>query len=669
MQNKKNFTKFIKMFFGQNNIASSRKPTMPTKIILKRLLAYLGKSKIFLYGILLMLILATLLNAVKPLLLGDIIDFLADLYGKSGSESINFNILYKLLFTLVAVTSLAGISQYIQGFISGMLHRQLIFNLRNDVFNKLTILPLSYNESQSHGDLISRVINDTENVANVLCQNISSLFSSIISIITITAIMLSISPLLTFLIYIFVPASVFLTKLLSKRMRQYYRLKHECLGMLEGNIEENIFAYETLLAYNQRERMVDKFLKINEEYKSISIKSGILSNFVNPLLMILSGITYIIIVFVGAIMAIQGSITIGSIQAFLLYIRQITMPLNGIASTYTQIQTAFASAERFFAIYDALEEENKGTKNPEKLLGEIEMIDLSFAYPFKLKVQEETSFLRKKLKGKFNKGPGLGPVPDRKFHEEMVVNEEIPSTKEVKNVLEDFNLRINAGQKIAIVGETGSGKTSIINLITRFYSFQKGILKIDNIPIEEYELKTLRKNIAIVLQDPFFFSGTIRDNILYSLDKEEIIVHKKELENKMIEAAKSANAHDFIMQLPNGYDTELLVDANNISTGQKQLLALTRAFMKDAPILILDEATANIDTLTEMQIQKAILSLMKNRTCIVIAHRLSTIINMDFIILLDKGKIVEIGKHEQLLEMKGKYNDLYHSHPDNLDNY
>lgn len=675
MTKKKNLFEEIKGFFLHKPSTSHTK-AIPTAQLFKRLLVYLGKNKIFLYGIFFMLVLATLLNAAKPLILGHIIDFLTSIYGKANSStengvlekvlSVDFSHFYTLLIYLVITTSLAGVCQYIQGYISGSLQKSLIFNLRRDVFNKLAILPLAYNEKNSHGDLISRVINDTDNVANVLCQHIGSFFSSIISIVSITAIMLYISPLLALLIYLCVPLSIIFTKILSKRMRTYYRKKHECLGILEGNIEEVVYAYETLLAYNQRERIINKFKKINEDYRDISIKSGILSNFVNPLLMLLSGITYVVVVFVGSILTIKGLLTIGAIQTFLLYIRQITMPLNSMASTYAQIQTAFASAERFFAIYDAEQEEDLGSQNPSNMQGDIELSNISFAYPFKLKEQEAIDLTSPKFKQKFgSRKKDFGPPSPINLQEELPRKGKIKKEeKPLKNVLEDFNLHIKAGQKIAIVGETGCGKTSIINLITRFYTFQKGSLKIDGLAINEYSLEALRRNIALVLQDPFFFSGTIRDNILYSLDKETMHKDASQQEEAMINAAKSANAHDFIIQLPENYDTVLSVDANNISAGQKQLLALTRAFMKNSPILILDEATAHIDTLTEMQIQKAILNLMENRTCIVIAHRLSTIINMDCIVMLDKGKIIEMGTHEELLNMKGKYYSLYYSNSD-----
>ncbi len=605
------------------------KRAMPTKTILVRLLKYFGRSRYILYGIFGLIIISTLLNAAKPYLTGKIIDELTKLY--DGDTSIYVSFYTYIVFLVIATTS-ASLIQYFQGYLAGHLNKELIYNLRRDVFNKLVALPLSYTESKSHGDLMSRVVNDTENVSNVLCQSIGSFFGAIVSVVSITTIMLMISPLLTLIVYLFVPLSIVLTKFLSRRMRRYFKAKHETLGKLEGNIEESTYGYETLLAFNQRERMSEKFEAINENYRQISIKAGILSNFVNPLLMVLSGVSYIAVVFIGAIMVINGRITIGTIQTFLLYIRQITQPLNNITSLYAQIQTALASAERFFEIYDAVPEEDYGTVQVGRVQGEIEINDVHFSY-----------FTAERKAEDFDK---------RVFNKEQNIEKSSPKT-----VLKDFNLHIKAGQKIAIVGETGSGKTSIINMIMRFYPFQSGTIKLDNTNLENYTLESLRKNIALVPQDTFFFSGTIRDNILYTQDTSTC--NDESTEQRIIDAAKCANAHDFIMQLPEQYDTILSSEAGNLSAGQKQLLALTRAFMKDAPILILDEATANIDTLTEMQIQKAILSLMENRTCLVIAHRLSTVVNMDKIIVLDKGKIVESGNHEELLACKGHYFNLY----------
>ncbi len=586
-----------------------RSRSMPTSVIIKRLIKYLGQSRYILYGIFFMLIISTLLNATKPYILGKLIDLLTDLY--KGDKSI-FDSFYFYIIALVAATTFASLIQYGQGYLSGRLNKAVIYNLRQDVFEKLIKLPLNYTESRNHGDMISRVVNDTENVSKIVCQSVASFFSSIVSIVSITCIMLMISPLLTLLIYIMVPLSIVLTKYLSQRMRKYFKIKHEILGKLEGNIEESTYGYETLLTYNQRERMSEKFINLNKEYRNISIKASLLSNCIFPLLMILSGVTYIVILFIGSIMTLKGIITIGTIQTFLLYIRQITQPLNSITSLYAQIQTALASAERFFEIYDAASEVDNGTLAIERVRGDIEIKNIDFSYDSD------------------------------------------------KVILENFNLNVKKGQKIAIVGETGSGKTSIINMIMRFYPFSSGSITLDNTNLTDYTLESLRANIALVPQDTFFFSGSVRQNILYGATIASDISSEK-LEESIINAALCANAHDFIMQLPEKYDTILSAEASNISVGQKQLLALTRAFMKDAPIIILDEATANIDTLTEMHIQNAILSLMENRTCFVIAHRLSTIVNMDMIIVLDKGKIVESGTHEELLKQKGYYFNLYNA--------
>ncbi len=578
------------------------KRNIDTKTLLLRLLKYIGKKKIILYGIFSMVILVALLNTVRPAILGKIIDSLTLAYKNKHLEMDSF---FNLISILIAVSFFAGAVQYIQGYFSARLVKQMLFDLRDDVYNALLVLPVSYLDKNSHGDTMSRLVNDTDNVAQVLSQTIASFFSHIVSIISITAIMLYFSPLLTLMMYIFVPFTVYATKKLSLKMRFYFKKRHEALGKLEGNIEENVFAYETLLAYNQRENVTEKFNVINDEYREFATKSAVLSSLINPMLSILSGFTYVIIAITGAILAIKGNLSLGTIQTFLLYIKQLTLPLNGLSSLYGQIQTALAGAERVFDIIDATKEREGGVIPTTPLKGDIEISHLNFGY-----------------------------------------------TKD-KLVLEDFSLSIKNKEKIAIVGKTGSGKTSIINFLLSFYPYESGDVTIDNREINSYDLGWLRKNIAHVQQEPFIFTGTVKENICYGKINAS--------EDEMIQAAKSANVHDFIMQLPQKYETMITTDGGSLSVGQKQLICLARTFLMDAPILILDEATANVDTLTEMYIQDAILKLMDNKTCIVIAHRLSTIIRMNRIIVLDDGKIAESGTHAELLNQQGKYFELYNT--------
>lgn len=570
------------------------------KAISKRLLVYVGESKKTLYIIFAIVICSAMLSSVKPAVLGKIIDELNTIYQ---TKTFHQDTLLYFIAILCGTSALASLGQYAQGFFSARFTKELITRLREDVFKAIGELPIAYTDSHSHGDLMSRLVNDTDSVVHVLSQTISSLFSNIISIISITAVMLYFSPIMTLVLYIFVPLTVFIGKKLSRRMRYYSKYKYEAIGVLEGNIEENISAYETLLAYNQRASVKDSFDNANETYKKFAIKSGILGNLVNPLLAIMSGLTYVAVALIGSILVINNSISIGVIQTFLLYIRQLTAPLNGLTSMYTQIQSAFAAANRIFDILDAAKEKVEGEKYDHALSASIDIKGLSFSY------------------------------------------------KPNQPVLEDFSLHINEGEKIAIVGETGSGKTSLINVLMRFYPYAEGEITLGNKSLNDYDLHYLRKNIALVLQDPFIFSGTIKENIAYGCGPKT--------DEEIIEAAKSANAHDFIMQLPENYDTVIGNEGSSVSVGQRQLICLARTFIKNAPILILDEATANIDTLTEIHIQNAIFKLMEKKTCIVIAHRLSTIVSMDRVIVLDKGKIVEEGCHESLLALNGVYHKLY----------
>ncbi len=582
--------------------------------LIKRLVAYIGRNKSLLIAILVMVVVSAVLGTFKPLILGSIIDLLTVGY----RDGVDFNELYKYLSFLIGLTVVSSAVQYMQNYFSAQFSKKNIFQLREDTFNAVSLLPVQYMDTHSHGDTMSRLVNDTDNIAQVMSQTMGNFISSIVSVVTLTSIMLYLSPLLTLIVYVVVPISIFFTKYLSKRMRVYFREKHNSLGRLEESVEENIHGYETLLAYNRREHIQEEFKNRTEEYRYFSVKAGILSGMINPLMGLSAGFAYLIVAYTGAKLAISEIITIGTIQVFLLYVRQISQPLNGITSLYAQIQTALAGAERVFTLLDSTKEVNKGNKKfvekseENKSVGNINLNNVNFSY------------------------------------------------SEEKQVLTDFSLSIKSGQKIAIVGETGSGKTSIINILMRFYPIQSGEILIDNVNINDYDLQNFREHIALVPQDAFLFSESIRNNIQYFyVDKNKYT--QEELDKKMIEASKATNAHDFIMQLPEQYDTILSSEGTNLSIGQKQLIALTRTFMQDSPILIMDEATANIDTLTEMHIQNAVFQLMKDRTCIIIAHRLSTIIRMDSIFVLDKGKIIEQGSHKELLEKKSAYYNLYMS--------
>jgi len=447
--------------------------------------------------------------------------------------------------------------------------------------------------------------NDVENISNSISQSIGSLFSSVLTVIGTLAIMLYYSPLLTLVSFVTIPLTVLTTTNLAKYMRKFFLRQQTLLGQLNGHVEEMVTGYRTVVAFGKEKKSEAQFNKISFELKKCGMKAQILGGIMGPIMNVIGNLSFLLIAGVGGMLAFKGKITIGVIQAFLIYSKQFTRPINEIANQYAQIQTAIAGAERVFDIMDTPSEidEGKAEFDRDNVKGDISFKNIFFSY------------------------------------------------KKGEPVLKDFNLEVKSGSKIAIVGATGAGKTTVVNLLTRFYDIDSGSITIDGIDIRDIPKKKLRESIAIVLQDTVLFSDTIAANIKYG----KLDASFDEIKN----AARTSNADVFIERLPDGYDTMLSESGTNLSQGQRQLLSIARAVLADPKILILDEATSSVDTRTEMHIQEAMIALMKNRTSLIIAHRLSTIRDADMIIVIDDGKVAEAGNHDELLAKGGKYYSLY----------
>ena len=568
---------------------------------LKRILSYMGRSKYIFFILLAVMLAITALNLAAPSLQQKAIDTIGLTSGVDYKNLVKYLIILGLVYVLTSVIT------YFQGWFSAKLSQTTVKIMRTDLFRKIVTLPIRYTDTHNHGDLMSRMTNDVENISNCISQSIGSLFSGVLTIIGSLVIMLYYSPVLTLISVSTIILTVLFTSVMTKFMRKYFTRQQILLGKLDGHIEEMVVGYKTVVSYSKEKDAIDEFNKMSDSLRKTGVKAQICGGSMGPLMNIVSNVGFVLIAGFGGYFALKGFITIGTIQAFILYSKQFSRPINEIANQYAQIQTAVAGGERIFAVMDEESERDDNSNDsdfiPDKVSGNISFKNINFSY-----------------------------VAD-------------------KPVLKGFNLDIKSGQKIAIVGATGSGKTTVVNLLTRFYDIDSGEIEIDGINIKDISKDKLRETIGIVLQDTVLFSDTIRSNIAYAKPQAEL----SEIES----AAKTANADRFIKRLPDGYDTVLSESGSNLSQGQRQLLAIARAVLADPKILILDEATSSVDTRTEMNIQSAMVALMKNRTSLIIAHRLSTIIDADKIIVIDDGRVVEQGNHEELLEQKGCYYNLY----------
>ena len=570
------------------------------KATVLHLVQYIGSSRYLVLGMLAVMIGVTLLQLAAPTLQGQAID---QMTLQDGSLTVDMVRVTRTLGLLAVVYLCTAVLQYFQGICSALLSQATVRKMRTDLFNRIVKLPVRYIDTHQHGDIMSRMTNDVENISQVVSQSLGSLFSGALTIVGAIAIMLYHSPALTCLSFVTVLLSSISTAKMSKYMRKYFSRQSSLLGELNGFAEEMITGYHTVVAYSREERAQQEFDRISGELRKTGIMAQLLGGIMGPLMNVIGNIGFLLIAAFGGYFALQGWISIGVIQAFILYSKQFTRPINELANLYGQLQTAIAGAERVFAILDSQPEVDDGQKALGQVKGDIDFNHIFFSY-----------------------------VPG-------------------KPVLKDFDFHVKQGQRIAIVGATGSGKTTVVNLLTRFYDIDQGSILLDGVDIRDIPKRDLRSQIAIVLQDTVLFSDTIAGNIRYGKRDADMDAVKR--------AAQTANADVFVERLPEGYETPLSESGSNLSQGQRQLLSIARAVLADPSILILDEATSSVDTRTELHIQEAMLALMENRTSLIIAHRLSTIRTADNIIVVDDGRIVESGNHEELLRRQGVYYRLY----------
>jgi len=567
-----------------------------------KLIRYIGKSKYLVLMIMLTTVITTLLNLAAPALQGEAIDAITITEEKL---VIDYDTLVRTLVTLGIVYLLSTIIQILQGIAAAKISQSTVYSLRRDLFNKITYLPIGYTDTHAHGDIMSRMTNDVDNISMTISSSITSIISAFLTLIGAFVMLVKYDWRMALISLITIPLTIFVSMNLSKFMRKFFIKKQILLGQLNTQVEEMVTGFKTVIAFGKEDDACREFADISEEFRKCSIQANVWGGIMGPAMNIINNLNYLIVACFSVYFASIGVISIGNIQSILQYSRQLSQPINQISNQYASILTAVAGAERVFTILETPNELDAGTNDikVDEIKGNIEFKNINFSY-----------------------------VPG-------------------KQVIRNFNLKVEAGQKIALVGATGSGKTTVVNLLTRFYDVDSGEITIDGVNINDMPKETLRNAIAIVLQDTVLFHDTIGNNIRYGkLDATE---------GELIRAADTSESRDFIEMLPDTYDTLLSEGGSNLSQGQRQLLAIARAVLADPKILILDEATSSVDTRTEMHIQEAMVALMKNRTSLIIAHRLSTIRDADAIVVMKDGAVMEYGNHEELLEKRGVYYELY----------
>lgn len=597
---------------GLQGISGGRQSIMPverpkdTKYTLQRLWYFFKDEKRGLVTTFLLIFIYSLLNLMAPYLIGRTVDVIA-----AGPDMVNFKELKIYVALLLLVYFLSNGLIFLQEYIVAGIAQRVVYKIRERVYDKLQVLPIIYFDSYTHGEIMSRISNDVDNISNTISQSTVQFMASAVNIMGSLAMMLYLSRIMTVTSLITVPMVFLLTKSIANRTRVLFLQQQRALGRLNGHIEESISGTYVIKAFSNEERVIEKFKEQNQLLREVGVRAQIWSGFLMPLMNVIANFGFAVVAIVGSILVVRNTISLGIVASFISYSKEFTRPLNEIASTFNTLQSGIAGAERVFQLMDEEEERKDGPDAIEvkKINGEVEFKNVSFEY------------------------------------------------KKGEEVLKDVSFKVEPGTNVALVGPTGAGKTTIVNLLTGFYEIEKGEILIDGINIKDYKKDSLRRIFGMVLQDTYLFSGTIRENIRYGrLDATD---------EEIIEAAKMSRAHEFIDKLPKGYDTVLVEGGHNLSQGQRQLLAISRAILADPSILILDEATSNVDTRTELKIQEAMFKLMEGRTTFIIAHRLSTIRDADIIMLINNGEIIEKGSHKELINKKGAYYNLYMSQFEN----
>lgn len=576
---------------------------------MKKLIRYISAYKVSLVFVIIFAAGSTIFNIIGPKILGnattEIFNGLVDKI--SGGNGIDFGAIGRILLTLMALYAVSAVFSFIQGYLMTGISQKMTYRMRKEISEKIDRLPMNYFDSTTHGEVLSRVTNDVDTLSQSLNQSATQLVTSVTTMVGVLVMMLSISPLMTLIALLILPVSALLVSMIIGRSQKYFKRQQEYLGHINGQVEEIYSGHNIVRAFNKEEDVTRTFHETNQVLYQSAWKSQFLSGMMMPIMQFVGNLGYVCVSILGGWLAIRGSIEVGDIQSFIQYVRQFTQPIQQIAQVTNMLQSTAAASERVFEFLEEAEE-TPGPEQPvstDGLKGEVEFRHVWFGY-----------------------------------HPEHAI-------------IHDFSARAKEGQKIAIVGPTGAGKTTMVKLLMRFYDVSDGAILVDGYDIRDFQRGELRQMFGMVLQDTWLFNGTIEENIRYGkLDA----THEE-----VVEAAKAAHVHRFVQTLPNGYNMVLNEEASNVSQGQKQLLTIARAILANPRILILDEATSSVDTRTEVQIQKAMDNLMKGRTSFIIAHRLSTIRDADLILVMKDGDIIEQGTHEQLLAQNGFYADLYNA--------
>ena len=575
----------------------------------KKLTQYIAKYKIGIVVVMLFAAFSTIFNVAGPKILGKATTALSEGLMKKiqGTGSIDFHKIGLILLIVLALYLASALFSFVQGWIMTGITQKVCYRLRREISEKINRMPMKYFESRTYGEVLSRITNDVDTLGQGLNQSITTIITSVATLIGVLVMMLSISPLMTLIALIILPISMGLIALVTRKSQKYFHAQQEYLGHINGQVEEVYGGHLVVKAFNHEKETIDEFQRTNRILYNSAWKSQFLSGMMQPIMMFVGNLGYACVALTGGLLAIKNVITIGDIQAFIQYVKNFTQPIQQIAQVINMVQSMSAASERVFEFMEE-EEEIQLAEHPadiSKVTGEVIFDHVGFGY------------------------------------------------RPEQPIIHDFSAHVEPGQKIAIVGPTGAGKTTMVKLLMRFYDVDRGSIRLNDRDIRDFNRRDLRDAFGMVLQDTWLFKGTIMENIRYGrLDATD---------EEVIAAAKAARAHHFIQTLPGGYQMELNEDASNVSQGQKQLLTIARAILADNKILILDEATSSVDTRTEIEIQKAMDNLMKGRTSFVIAHRLSTIRNADLILVMKDGDIIEQGDHDTLLAANGFYANLYNS--------